>query len=204
MRSYAERRYWTDDEDALLRKLSETLRMTAVAERLGRSKKAIGVRAKLLEIRVRPDAEWSEDDDRQLAFWANLMTIAEIAKRMGRTRNAVKCRASSLEIELTIAREGGSMTLKEVAEKTGYDRKVVQRIGRELGQNWRVLVRKTGGDGRPLMYEITETQFREIVKYICSEEFKTLGELVSANLTGRKRTKEGVWLPKEQKVASRN
>lgn len=92
---------WTAEQDELLRQLwpDPSLKLSAIAERLGRSDKAIGYHANQLNLGPKPMTtnEWAEDKVSLLrSMHRDGRSYREIAKALGVTRNAVCGKANRL------------------------------------------------------------------------------------------------------------
>jgi len=95
------RRRWSADDDAVLERLYPEHGAEAVAEVLGRSEKAVSLRASARGIRFNNHAgwrRWSDDDDAVLERLYPEQGPAAVAKALGRSAKAVRARARALGI----------------------------------------------------------------------------------------------------------
>lgn len=85
-------RPWTEDDDAMLRKLYGTMSRTAVAKRLDRTMVGVASRASLLGITRKhkrsKTKRWTRKEEARLRILARTHSIEEIATKLGRSRGS--------------------------------------------------------------------------------------------------------------------
>jgi hypothetical protein len=163
---------WTSEEVELLRNLWGTQRDGEIADRLGKTVKAI--RSKATEMNIRAEKgrrtvcrsgriafPWTSDEDLVLIKNVGHLSIFELLDLLPRrNRLAIERRC----YELGFSPTQGTSTRLQIERETGYDWRQIQRARDALGQTWkRYGVRK---------YMITFDQVQDIVEYLKNETRK--------------------------------
>lgn len=101
---------------------------------------------------------WTTELDNLLLDMIGNRNYKEMARRLGKSVEAIRKRAKRLGHRL----DQGTITLRELARQTGYDRRQFRRAGKKLNQHWR---RAAGG--RKLL--IKQDQADELITYLRKE-----------------------------------
>lgn len=135
-------RSWSDEEMNLLRMLYPATPTEEIAEQMSRSRNAVHMKARRLQLRKMEF--WSEREDQCLRDTHRVCHCDEVAQRLGRTLLAVKARAITLNLapkvanwtedEVRFLREAyGTMDLAEIAGQLGRTRAAVARKAHRNG-----------------------------------------------------------------------
>lgn len=135
-------RAWSSQETNLLRMLYPTTPNEDIAEQIGRTRNAVNMRARTLQLRKMEF--WSEREDRYLRDAYQRCSYDELARRLGRTLLAVKARAITLKLEPKVApwtkdevrllqKAYGTKDLSAIAAELGRTRAAVAKKAREMG-----------------------------------------------------------------------
>jgi hypothetical protein len=135
-------RPWSSQEMNLLRALYPTTPNEDIAERIGRSRDAVHMKARQMELRKMEF--WSEQEDQRLREAYQVCSYGELARRLGRTLPAAKARAITLKLdskvpnwteeEIQFLRESYGMTdVGRIAGELGRTRAAVAKKAREMG-----------------------------------------------------------------------
>jgi hypothetical protein len=135
-------RPWSSQEMNLLRALYPTTPNEDIAERIGRRRNAVHMKARQMELRKMEF--WSEQEDQRLCEAYRAYSYDELAQRLGRTLPAVKARAITLKLdskvpnwteeEIRFLRESyGTRDVGMIAGELGRTRAAVAKKAREMG-----------------------------------------------------------------------
>ena len=135
-------RTWSSEETSLLRTLYPTTPDEEIAEQIGRTRNAVHMKARQLQLRK--IEFWSEREDRYLRDAYRVCRCDEVARRLGRTLLAVKARAITLKLEpkvpqwsedeVRFVREAyGTMDLEAIAGELGRTRAAVAKKAHRNG-----------------------------------------------------------------------
>lgn len=133
---------WSSEETDLLHMLYPTTPNEEIAERMGRSRDAVHMKARRLQLRKMEF--WSEREDQFLRDTYRMYPCEEVACRLGRSLGAVKARALTLKLEpkvpqwsdheVRFLREAyGTRDLSAMAAELGRTRAAVAKKAREMG-----------------------------------------------------------------------
>ncbi|HNY78332.1 MAG: hypothetical protein RBS72_10875 [Sedimentisphaerales bacterium] len=90
-------RAWSQEEVGLLCELHLTMPYEEIAEKLGRTRNAVHLKAKKLGLRKM--AFWSQDEDELLREQRSTRAYSQVAETLGRTAGAVNARVTTLGLE---------------------------------------------------------------------------------------------------------
>lgn len=141
-RRSGESRPWSTEETNLLRMLYPTTPNEDIAERIGRTRNAVHMKARQLQLRKMEF--WSEQEDQCLREAYRVCGYDELARQLGRTLLAVKARGITLNLEpkvpqwsdheVRFLRETyGTKDLSALAAELGRTRAAVAKKTREIG-----------------------------------------------------------------------
>lgn len=146
------RRLWTAEELQYLLDASETMTQRQVAEKLGRSIRAVisACSKHNIKYRIRDYVDgsrrvfWTQAEITALMGYAETLTIQRAASRLGRSHASVKKKIDELGISFKHQR----LQLRDVAEILRVSSRVVSRRREKLGLSFRKVESPTRSDTR--------------------------------------------------------
>ena len=156
---------WTPDQDARLRAAYASADLTVLAAELGRTRKAVTVRATRLDLggaRTRP---WTPADDDLLCQQYPYTSIARLTQRLGRSQHAIRVRAS----RLGLTGVGNAWNLAAIAEALGVNAAAASQWARK---GW-LQTRCTRGRGTYTRHAVTD---QAIHNFLC-QHFRCWGKV---------------------------
>ena len=134
---------WTEGEINILKELYPQKRKNYIAEKLGRSPKAVEVMAIRLKLTAAPrESSWTVENDEFVKNHIAEWPIEEIAKKLNRTPNAVQRRAWDKHFSRNCPNQhhtqDKSWTTQEIAQLKHWHKKLSKRkIAEKLGRSTR-------------------------------------------------------------------
>lgn len=114
---------WTNEEVEYLQKNAKKMTYQQIAEKLGRSHKAVNVKASRLNIK---GATWTKEEDEFIGMHAASRPIDWIAKRLNRTPNALRVHMIAIGVG-DLHMEKGTYSAKALGEIVGVSHETVRR-----------------------------------------------------------------------------
>lgn len=161
------RRFWTPDEDLVVRYHYPRLPLTDLAAALGRGEGAVRKRANDLGVTrgtraltvPAPNAKrpWTRADDDHLREWLGPHSHGQMAKHLGRSVDAVRVRCKRLGIR----RATNVLTLNQVAQVFGVDCHLPKRW---VDDGWLTARRLPLHTSQGAMYDVSPTALERFIR----------------------------------------
>lgn len=125
------RTYWTEEEDAVLRKYINKKNITEIARTLGRTKSSVNSRINVLQLeRASTAKRWTLDEDDFLIYHYGHKPFSYIARKLNRSEASIESRVARLK--LGAAKEAtGYFEMGELANALNVDYKTVYEWARK-------------------------------------------------------------------------
>lgn len=158
---------WTPDEDAVVRERWAHETAEAIAARLpGRTVDGVTKRARLLKLESKrwgTGRRWTEQDLKSLQWQWGVMRLETLVKKYNRTPAAIRAKA----LELGLGAPGrGLVSIAQLAEQTGYDRKRIVNAMRFLNMTITVAPTWTVPKGKIRRTGIDEERAARVIEWL--------------------------------------
>lgn len=120
---------WTSEEEEQLARLSTKYHYQEIANKLGRSKDAIYLKARKMGLSLIQDRrKWTKYDEKELRQKWGKKPIEQIAREMGRSVNSLRVKGIRMKLGALIEADLDIIRISEIEEYVGISRDAIMRF----------------------------------------------------------------------------